>query len=104
MIEMNWKNDDRSMDAEDYLTVGRCRPFLAGWTRYLDGHTTATKLDEVHWHGLGMVFASVLGNQPTEENRRQLYRLLLRQYLATDRVKHWTDEQRKQILKKADEE
>jgi hypothetical protein len=101
MIELNWKNEDRSTDPQDYLTRGRCAPFLAGWTRYLNDPTTV-KLDVVHWEGLGMVFASVLGAIPVED-RRQLYRLLLRQYLATDRVKS-TDEERKQILTKADEE
>lgn len=96
MIELNWKNEDRSRDPEDYLTRGRCRPFLAGWTLYL------RRPNVVHWEGLGMVFASVLGAIPVED-QKQLYRLLLRQYLATDRVKHWTDEQRKQILQRADE-
>ena len=48
-----------------------------------------------------MVYASVLGKIPIGD-RKHLYRLLLRQYLATERVKHWTGEQRKQVLAKAD--
>jgi hypothetical protein len=101
MIELNWKNEDRSTEPHDYLNHSRRGAFLRGWTIYLETRNTV-ELDVVHWEGLGMVYASVLGNI-TIEDRKQLYRLLLRQYLATENVKHWTDEQRKEILRKADE-
>jgi hypothetical protein len=103
MIQMNWQNEDRSTTSSDYLNNRRGGRFVGGWTMQLDKpDPTRGKLDVVHWQGLGMVFASVLGNIP-QTQKKQLYKLLLGLYLATDRVKHWTDEQRRRALQVADD-
>jgi hypothetical protein len=102
MIEINWNHDDRNTDADEYMTNERRRAFLVRWSIYLKTGSNTTRLEKVHWGGLGLVFASILGNIPAKK-RKELYLLLLTQYLASDRVKHWTDEERKEALRVAAE-
>ncbi len=102
MIEINWRNEDRSPNASDYFSNHRRGTFLGYWANYLNEGSSTTYLDVVHWGGLGMVCASYLEDIP-EEKRKKLYLLLLKQYLATDRVKHWTDEERIKALQIAAE-
>ncbi len=105
MIEVDWSNDERSTDAHKYLVdpnsdkESRRRAFLGGWTRYLNNESSDT-LDGVTWVGLGMAWASVLGDI-TMDRRKGIYRLLLSQYLSSERVKHWTNEQREGALRLA---
>lgn len=49
-----------------------------------------------------MVCASILGDI-SEDKQRETYLLLLGQYVWSDRVKHWTDDQRKGALRLARE-
>lgn len=98
MIEINWKNDDRNRDVEEYMTKERRTAFLSRWAIHLKNPSKTTRLEQVRWGGLGLVYASILGDIPHEQ-RKELYLLLLTQYLASDRMKHWTDEQRKEALR-----
>jgi hypothetical protein len=92
VIETAWTNDERNTDAHTYLVdpdsdkESRRRAFLGGWTRYLNNESSDT-LDGITWVGLGMVWASVLGDIPLER-RKEVYRLLLGQYLAI-KIAHW---------------
>lgn len=103
MIVMDWSNDERNTDAHKYLVdpnkdkESRRRAFLGGWTRYLQNESS-DQLDGITWVGLGMVWASVLRDIPLDQ-RRGIYRLLLSQYLSSDKVKHWTDYQRREALR-----
>jgi hypothetical protein len=103
IIEIDWSNDERSMDVNKYLVdpdsdkESRRKAFLGGWTRYLN-NGSSDSLDGVTWVGLGMVWASVLEDIPLDQ-REGIYRLLLGQYVWSNRVKHWTDEEREEALR-----
>jgi hypothetical protein len=100
MIDINWSNDERNTDVNKYLVdpdsddESRRKAFLGGWTRDLN---QGSSLNSVRWVGLGMVYASILRDIP-EQQKREIYRLLLSQYITSERVRHWTDEQRRQVL------
>jgi hypothetical protein len=107
MLDIDWRNERRSPKANKYLVdingrESRRRAFLGGWNYYLKNKPTE-RLTTVSWRRLGMLYASVLGNI-AEDERKQLYCLLLTQYMVSDRVKHWTDEQREVALRLATEE
>jgi hypothetical protein len=107
MLEIDWQNERRNPNANKYLVDPNGREsrrvaFLSGWKHYLKKRPTE-RFTTVSWRRLGMLYASVLGNI-AEDERKQLYRLLLSQYLSTDRVKHWTDEQRQGAMRLANEE
>ena len=55
-------------------------------------------LDGVRWVGLGMWCASILGDIP-EGQRKDIYRILLGQYVGSNRVKHWKAEDREKVLR-----
>jgi len=103
MIEMNWNNDERNTSLSKYLvdpksdSQSRRKAFLGGWTRYLN-NKSSDSLHAVSWVGLGMWCASILGDIP-EERRKDIYHILLAQYVDSDRLKHWTDEQREEALR-----
>lgn len=103
MIKLDWNNDQRSPEVNNYLVdpnsdkESRRRAFMGGWTRYLN-HGDGDSLDEVTWMGLGMVYASVLRDIAVAK-RKDIYRLLLSQYVSHERVSHWTDEQRQEALR-----
>ena len=106
MIEVDWKNDGRNTDVNKYLVVpdsneGRRKAFLGGWTRFLN-QGGSDHLKEVTWVGLGMVYASVLGEIPLDR-KKDIYRLLLGQYLSTEKVSHWTEDERAEALRLATE-
>ncbi len=106
MIEINWGNDGRNTDANKYLvdpdsSEGRRKAFLGGWTRFLN-QGGSDYLEEVTWVGLGMVCASILGDISLDR-RKDIYRLLLGQYLSTEKVNHWTEDQRREALRLAAE-
>ena len=102
MIDIDWSNDGRSTDPEDYLVNpksdnrSRLKAFLGGWTKGAKKDSN-NSLDGVRWVGLGMVYGSILGKIDLDQ-RKQIYRLLLSQYLTTERVNHWTDDQRQEAL------
>jgi hypothetical protein len=102
MIDINWNNDERNTDVNKYLVdpdsdnESRRKAFLGGWTRYLN-QRSSSNLDGIRWVGLGMVYASILEAIP-EEQKKEIYRLLLSQYITSDRVQHWTEEQRRQVM------
>ena len=103
MIDLDWGNDERSEDPQDYLVNpnsdnrSRLKAFLGGWIKGAnsDSHNT---LDGIRWVGLGMAYGSILGDVDLNQ-RRQIYCLLLSQYLATGKVNNWTEEQRKEALR-----
>ncbi len=103
MIEVNWKKDVRSAEADQYLfgpgsrEKGRRTAFLRGWSDFVN-NPRGTYLNEVTWDGLGMVYASVLGSIPRDQ-QEGIYRLLLSQYLSTKRVEGWTGEERGEALR-----
>lgn len=102
MIDIDWTNDERNTDPSKYSikpdsNEGRRKAFLGGWTRFIS-NAGSTTLDRVTWVGLGMVYASILGDMPLDQ-RKDIYRLLLSQYLSSDRVGHWTVEQREEALR-----
>lgn len=107
MIKMNWNIDERNTNVSKYLVdpqsdkESRRKAFLGGWTRYLNNESSDS-LDAVSWVGLGMWCASILGDIP-EKQRKDIYLILLGQYVGSDRVKHWTDEQREEVLRLAGE-
>jgi hypothetical protein len=70
---------------------------LGGWTLFLN-QGGSDHLKEVTWVGLGMVYASILGDISLDR-RKDIYRLLLGQYLSSEKVKHWTEEQREEALR-----
>jgi hypothetical protein len=74
---------------------------LGGWTRFLD-QGGSNHLEEVTWVGLGMVYASVLGDISLDR-KKDIYRLLLGQYLSTEKVSHWTRDEREEALQLAAE-
>jgi len=102
MIDINWSNDERNTDVNKYLVSpdsdneSRRNAFLGGWTRYLN-QGTSSNLNGVRWVGLGMVYASILRDIP-EAQKKEIYRMLLSQYITSERVQHWTDEQRRQVM------
>lgn len=102
MINLNWSNDERSVDPQDYLVdpvsnkKSRWRAFNGGWTRYIN-HEGGKRHDRVAWVGAGMFCASVLGDLSVEE-RRLVYRILLAQLLTSERTAHWTEEQRERAM------
>ena len=102
MIEINWGQDDRNIDVNKYLVdplsdnQSRRKAFLRGWTIFLS-QGGSDYLDRVSWEGLGMVYASILGDVALNQ-RKDLYRLLLHQFTVSDRVSHWSDEQRREVL------
>ena len=102
MIKVNWNADERNPNVGKYLVdpnsdnQSRRKAFLGGWTRYLN-NPTSDNLDAISWVGLGMWSASILDDIP-EDRRKEIYRVLLGQYIGCDRVKHWTDEQRNEAL------
>jgi hypothetical protein len=106
-MEIDWSNDERNTNASKYLVdptsdnQSRRKAFLGGWTRYLNNESSHS-LDGVTWVGLGMWCASILGDIP-EVQRKDIYSILLGQYVGSDRVKHWTDDQRKEALRLASE-
>jgi hypothetical protein len=102
MIDINWSNDERNTDVNKYLVdpesdnESRRKAFLGGWTRHLN-QASSDNLNGVRWVGLGMVYASILRDIP-EEQKKEIYRLLLSQYITSDKVQHWTDEQRGRVM------
>ncbi len=102
MIEINWSNDERSTDVNKYLVdpysdnESRRKAFLGGWNRFLNNESSGS-LDGVRWVGLGMWCASILGDIP-EDQRKDIYRILLSQYVGSDRVEHWKTEDRERVL------
>jgi hypothetical protein len=102
MIKINWNQDDRNTDVNKYLVNpnsdkrSRLRAFRTGWANFLKKKNNNT-LDKVTWNGLGRVYASILGDIPLDQ-RKNLYWLLLSQFVTSDKVKHWTDEQRQETL------
>jgi|SRR5215216_4690041 len=102
MISINWNKENRNDDIELYLvdpvndSRSRLKAFLKGWTRYLNNNAPA-EISSISWEGLGVVYASSLGQ--IEENLKiGIYRVLLSQYLATNQMNHWSDEKRKEAL------
>jgi short-subunit dehydrogenase len=102
MIDINWSNDERNTDVNKYLVdpdndnESRRKAFLGGWTRHLN-QESSSNLNSVRWVGLGMVYASIL-RDIQEEQKKEIYRLLLSQYITSERVQHWTAEQRRQVM------
>ena len=107
MIDINWSNDERNTDVNKYLVdpdsddESRRKAFLGGWTRDLN-QGSSSSLNSVRWVGLGMVYASILRDIP-EKQKKEIYRLLLSQYLTSERVQHWTNEQRRQVMQLVNE-
>jgi len=108
MIKMNWSNERRNDKPHKYEDNQRRDKFIGGYTKQLNKKDKYSgSLKKVTWVGLGMFYASVLADTlPKEKEKRKeimkgLYRLLLDQYLASDRVKLWTDEQRKKATEVA---
>jgi hypothetical protein len=103
MIDIDWSNDGRSVHPDDYLVdpdkdnKSRLKAFIGGWTRGAN-KDSETVLDGVRWVGLGMAYGSILGDIGLDQ-RREVYRLLLGQYLTTERVRHWRADQRKEALR-----
>jgi len=102
MIKINWSNDDRHPNPQKYLVdpdsskESRWRAFTRGWTRFVN-HKGRPESDKVTWVETGMFCASVLGDLD-QERRRLIYKVLLAQFLTSDRTAHWTDAQREKAL------
>ena len=107
MIKINWDQDDRNPNVDKYLVdpnhdnQSRRKAFLVGWTRFLN-QGGGDYLDRVTWEGLGMTYASILGDIPLDQ-RRDLYRLVLSQFVVNDKVQHWTKAEQSEVLKKVEE-
>jgi hypothetical protein len=103
LIEIDWEKDVRNAEADQYLfgpssrEKGRRTAFLRGWSDFVN-NPRDTHLTEVTWDGLGMVYASILGDIPIDQ-RKAIYRLLLGQYLSTKKVEGWTGEEREEALR-----
>ncbi len=103
-VKIDWNNDDRHPEAEKYLVdphsdnQSRRKAFLGGWTQ-AGNKEGRVELDQVTWVGLGIASGGILGQDVPEEQRKAIYRLLLDQYLSSDKVRHWTDEQREEALR-----
>jgi hypothetical protein len=65
---------------------------------FLNGNYCHAKDMGVSWLALGAVHAAVLGEIPIDQ-RKQVYRLLLGQFLQTETVMHWSDKERREALK-----
>lgn len=105
MIEMDWGHDERTTDVNKYLVdpdsnEGRRKAFLGGWTRFLN-QGGSDYLKDVTWVRLGMVYASIL-DDISLDRKKDIYRLLLGQYLSMEKVSHWTEDQREQALRLAE--
>lgn len=102
MINLNWSNDERSVNPQKYLVdpnssnESRWLAFTRGWTRFIN-HGGGEEKDGVSWWGTGMFCASILGDLPLEE-RRLVYKVLLAQLLTSERTAHWTEEQRERAM------
>src|ERR1043165_9663924 len=106
MLEIDWSQDNREDDIEVYLVDPPKHPksrlktgFLKGWKQELNGNSReGTKPFGVSWERLGGLFASSLG-QVDEEIKIGIYRVLLDQYFASEKMKHVTVRQRYKALK-----
>lgn len=103
MIDLDWSNDERNSNTSKYLVdpnksrQNRLNVFLEGWKMKLKG-THNKKGKDITWRGLGAVCAGILGDIPVEQ-RKQIYQLLLGQFLASNKVKHWTDDERREAMR-----
>ena len=103
MLGINWLDEKRNDDIELYLvdpendSHSRLKAFQKGWTRYLNGKAPE-EIPGVSWEGLGMLYASSLG-QVGKEVKIGVYRALLSQYLSTSRMSRWPAEKREKALR-----
>jgi len=97
---INWNSDNRFNKSEFYIAPlddpdNRVNHFLGGWQDYLAN--PESMVSKLNWKNLGRIFASILGDIP-EEQRRNLYAILLALYLKKPRKVDWSDEDRQQAL------
>ena len=65
---------------------------------FLNGNYREAKDRGVSWVALGAVYAEILDEVPVDQ-RKQVYRLLLSQFLKSNIVKHWSDAERQEALR-----
>jgi hypothetical protein len=107
MIKLDWTNDRRNPNPDKYVVdpvhsrESRWKAFQKGWDKYLRTEDNSP-LDSVSWERLGMATASICHDIPVM-NRLALYRLFLAHFVQSEKVRHWTDEQRQRALELIDD-
>jgi len=98
---INWRGDKRKRKPADYAyspddRQNRLNTFLAGWIDQLN--RPGSFAQDVTWKNLGRVYASILGDLPVQ-SRRDIYALLLRQFVHGPQTRHWSDADREIALR-----